>query len=190
MEKNKGMNDYQLTDRMDLSVLEQMQTGEPFSTYIKTTKGKVGVLIFNPMTSRPEERILEGNVESASADLDLMLVKIWTESSDRFFKNANKILFEQGKIVPYNSAKRENILMVNAISDEEIDNILAQPFFTLSNKLSEFTAAPPVERILRKAKELNRPIKTINRIIERLNELQEDEMDTGALERHYKNIEA
>jgi hypothetical protein len=145
--------------------------------------------VFNPHTNRPEERILRGDILDKEADRDAMRVKLYDNRSLSFFKNMNKRAIEAGLIVPDSNDTAINVDMINAITDEEIDEILSQQFYTLKNRLDKFTSPTPVERILRRSKELNKGVKTIENITARLSELQADQRLTdGKLEEHYRNL--
>lgn len=187
------MDNTQIKEGLNLDILERMQNESPIAVYIKTIRAKLGIFIFNPVTNKPEERLLAGDPEDPNVDIEDITAKIWTESAHLYFKNVNKRAIEEGKLVPYESDAVRQTRMTNAITDEEIEQILNEPFFTLMNRLNDFTSAVPVERILRKAKELNRPHKTIERVYEKLQELQEAEgADDQAkrLDEYYKNLEA
>lgn len=176
---------------LDLSVIERMQTNAPIAVYKKTTVGKVGVLVFNPMTRKPEERILKGDPRDPTRDIENEIVKIYTEDANMYFKNANKRLFERGLIAPFTSEFAE-VDMGNAITDDEIDEILSQPNFTLKARLAKFTSPIPVERLHIRALELNKGVKTIEQIKARISELQTEETLEATdkrLKQHYHNLE-
>lgn len=178
-------------EQLDLSVLERMQTNAPIMTYKKTTLGKVGVIVFNPITRKPEERILEGNHRDPIADIEKMIIKIFDEPSHLYFKSVNKNLLERGLIAPHNS-ELAGVDMGNAISDDDIDEILSQPFYTLKSRLEKFTSHIPAERILVRAIELNKAVKTIEHIksiIAKLQEGQSLEATDKRLKDHYHNLE-
>lgn len=176
---------------LDLSVMELMQENTPIAIYKKTTVGKVGVIVFNPYTRKPEERILKGDPRDPTRNIENEIVKIFTKDADLYFRNANKTLFERGLIAPH-TTELTGVDMGNAISDEEIDEILSQPNFTLEARLKKFTSPVPVERLHVRALELNRPVKTIEKIKERISELQTGETleeTEKRLKAHYHNLE-
>ena len=176
---------------LDLSVLERLQTNAPIVIYKKTTVGKVGVIVFNPITRKPEERILKGDPRDPTRNIENEIVKIFDEQSHLYFKSVNKNLLERGLIALY-STSLPGVDMGNAISDEEIDEILSQPNFTLMNRLKNFTSPIPVERIHVRAIELNKPVKTIENIKARISELQTGETleeTDKKLKAHYHNLE-
>lgn len=183
------MKQYKISEQLNLDILERMQEEKPIAVYAKAIVGKLGVILFNPLTGTTEERILKGDPRDPSTNIDDITVKFWTNQALMFFKNMNRRSIEKGYLVPYNPDEVDSeFVSVNAVTDEEIRDILSQPYFTLDNKLKEFTSPVPVERILRIAEEMNRPIGTINRIKERLVELQQTD-DTVTLEEHYKNLQ-
>lgn len=176
---------------LDLSVLERLQTNQPIAVYKKTTVGKVGVIVFNPITRKPEERILKGDPRDPTRNIENEIVKIFDEPSHLYFKSVNKNLIERGLIAPFTS-ELTGVDMGNAITDEEIDRILSEPNFSLKARLAKFTSPVPVERLHIRALELNKGVKTIEQIKARISELQTGEslevMDKR-LKDHYHNIE-
>lgn len=185
------MTEINMNDTLDLSVMELMQTNAPVAVYKKTTVGKVGVIVFNPMTRKPEERILKGDPRDPTRNIENEIVKIFTKDAHQYFKNANKNLLERGLIAPH-EMELDDIDMGNAISDEEIDRILSQPNFALSARLKKFTSPIPVERLHIRALELNKPVKTIENIKARISELQTGEtleQTDKKLKEHYHNLE-
>lgn len=177
-------------ESIDPAVLERLKAGKPIITYVKTPLGRVHVIAIEPTTGKPEERILKGNPRDPEADRSAMTVKIYSEQEHEYFKNVNKNLFKAGKLAVDTRAEEE-IAMTNAISDDEIDEILSKPNFTLLARLEKFTSPTPVERILLRAKELNKGIKTIKNIEGKLAELQEGtklmEVESR-LSDHYRNL--
>lgn len=180
-----------MNSTLDLSVMERMQTDAPIAIYKKTTVGKVGVIVFNPITRKPEERILKGDPRDPTRNIENEIVKIFTEDAHMYFKNANRTLLERGLIAPFTS-QLAGVDMGNAITDEEIDNILSQPNFSLKARLAKFTSPIPVERIHVRAMELNKGVKTIEQIVARIAELQTGETLEATEKRlkdHYHNLE-
>jgi hypothetical protein len=177
---------------LDMETFERMQNDKPIAVYIKTIRAKVGVVVFNYYTMKPEDRILKGDTLDPKANKEEMTVKIYDEKSHSYFLKINKHLIEEGILVPYTD-ELGKVHLLNAITDEEIDDILEQPYFTLMNRIKEFTSTIPVERILRRAIELNKGVKTIDNIKQRLAEMQEKENlalgQKATLEQHYTNIE-
>ena len=174
--------------QLSLDVLEKMQTDEPLYIYMKAVISRVQVIVFNPITGKPEERILKGDPNDQKADKDEMIVKIYDEPSHLYFKNINKKVIEEGLVAPYKEALKQ-VNMINAITTEEIDDILSQPFFTLKNRIEKFTSSTPMQRILVRALELNKPVGTITYIEQKISEMQTSPTDTKALEDYYKNIQ-
>ena len=153
--------------------------GEVKEQYVKACRGRLAVQRIDPFTGREETLILKGDVTDPKADKEGYVVHLYTDLDAQWFKRANRTLIERGLIVPDTPKVREAFL-VNSISDAEIEQILSEPFFSLKSKLDKFTSSVPVERILRKAKEMDKTVGFINAIEKRLSELQELEIGNVA----------
>jgi hypothetical protein len=184
------MQTYDDSGSISVEALERMQLDKPVAIYTKTTVGKVGVMVFNPITRRPEDRILKGDPRDSNVNREDMLIKLYDEASHMFFKNMNRVLIEKGLIAPFTKEQDNSVQMLNAITDEEIDEMLEQPYFTLMNKIEKFTSPTPVERVLIRAIELNKGVKTTNKIKEKLVAMQQAEkLDDSRLDEYYKHLE-
>jgi len=159
---------------MGSDVYSLMQTGKPLRSYVKTIMGKVFVYVLSPFDGKVEGRILEGDPKRK---LDSMVVDVWTDKEDAYFKRANVTHFRDGTIVSYTRPLTPEQKSVNEMSDEEIVKVLSEPFFTLKNMLSKLTAVAPVYRLLEKARELEKSEKVVSIIEQRLSELQEKEFN-------------
>lgn len=151
------------------SYMKAQESGIPAARYIKTIVGKVVVTVVDPFSGQPSEIVLQG--KPAKENLDRVVITLWTPFEHEFFRRTNKILLDSGVIAPYTEEIIEEI-SVNEISDEEIKDILSKKYFALMNLLSRVTSPEVVKRILRIAEEENKQIGTINKIKERLSELQ------------------
>lgn len=178
-----------VNDLVDPQIFDRMQNDEPVAMYIKTSVGKVGVFVWNHMTRKPDYVILAGNPKDPNVDIDNITVKLWDEVTQNYFENTNRRLLEAGKLAPYTRDIDRQRELVNMITDEEIDEILGQKFFSLANKLKELTSITSVKRIYERAIELNKQVKTINHIKARLEELQAKKgLDSKALDEYYQNL--
>jgi len=152
-------------------VQEVMQEGKPYATYKKTVLGRVLVRLLDPIRLIETEVVLSGdpndNPESA-------IVSVWSSSEDKYLQRNNKPHLESGMLIPCEPAEME-ISNLNQISDEDVEEILSQPYFTLKNRLSTFTSTVPVRRFLIMAEKMNRPIKTIDYIKEVLSGMETED---------------
>ena len=149
-------------------------SGEVQEQYVKACVGRLAIQRIDPFTGREETVILKGDVTNPEVDKDEITVLLYTDLDAQWFKRANKKLIERGLLVPDTTKAREAFL-VNSISDDEIEKVLSEPFFSLKAKLDKFTSPTPVDRIRRKAKLMNKTVGTVNAIEKRLAELQEAE---------------
>lgn len=160
-------------------------SGEVQERYVKACVGRLAVQRIDPFTGREETVILKGDVTNPKADKEKFTVLLYTDLDTEWFKRANRTLIERGLLVPDTTKAREAFL-INSISDEEIEKVLSEPFFSLKAKLDKFTSPVPVDRILRKAKEMNKTVGTVTAIEKRLAELQEAEFsEVAELETEY-----
>ncbi len=152
----------------DTSRMQSLLANEPYKRYIKAVLSRVAVKILDPISLRESEVILSGDPakEEQSAILDL-----WTPMEQVYFERSNRQILGEGLVIEYSKSIKP-VTSVNTISDEEIDAALNDRFFTLKNLLDKFTSPAPVSRILAKAQDMNKPVKTIDAIKARLSELQ------------------
>ena len=61
----------------------------------------------------------------------------------------------------------------NAASDEELEDVVTSPFFSLRKTIQGITSETTIQRLLQKAKDVNRPAKTLREIELRLEEIQQ-----------------
>jgi hypothetical protein len=151
-------------------VFEAMQEDRPpYASYVKTIIGGVVVRFLDPIRMMPDERILVGI--PGEAEEDEIVIKVWSRAEDVYLRKNNKLHFEAGRLIPY-TKEQKLVTTVNQISDEDIELILQKPFFTLKNKLEEFTSPTPVRRFLAAAERMNRPVGTVDYIKKCLAEME------------------
>lgn len=157
----------------ETSRIQSLLANEPHKRYIKAVLSRVSVKILDPISLRESEVILSGDPskEEQSCILDL-----WTPMELVYFERNNRQILSEGLVIEYNKSVKP-VASVNVISDDEIDAALNDRFFTLKNLLDKFTSPAPVARVLAKAQELNKPVKTIDAIKARLSELQVGEYE-------------
>ena len=167
------------------SIQEEIQlkhlSGDVKEYYIKTCRGKLAVSVIDPFTGEENTVILKGDVTDPTEDRSEYRVSLYTDVDLAWFKQQNHKLIARGLLVPDTPEVREEQL-VNVITDDQIEDILSQPFFSLKNKIDKFTSPVPVERFLRAANQMNKAVGTIKVIEERLAELQEAEYTGGTPE--------
>lgn len=166
------MASVRLTDKLLEEIQARALKGEVQEWYIKTVRSRVAVQVINPFTGEHEDRILNGDITLPDINLDDCMVPLYTDHDTKYFEQTNHILIKKGLLVPYNPEVEEERL-VNAITDEELEEALNKKFFAVKALLDKFTSPVPVERLLRKAKEMNKTHGVITAIETRLAELQE-----------------
>lgn len=156
------------------TVRKAQAEGDAVATYIKPITAKVVVRVIDPFEGKPTDLVLKGDPANPETDKEDIIIKCWTDYENEYFRRVNKDLLERGLIAPYTEKVKKEI-SVNEITEEELRDLLQQPYFAWKTKLDEFTSPIPVKRMLRIAEELNRPIKTINTIKEKLSGLQQSD---------------
>ena len=151
------------------TVQEAQATGEPVARYIKAIKGNVAVEVIDPFTGGPTTVVLHG--DTSKDNIDNVIITAWTPFENEYFRRSNRKLLDGGFVAPY-SEEIVREMSVNEISDNEIREILAQPFFSLKALLDSLTAIAPVNRVLAIAEDMNKPSGTIKAIQVKLSELQ------------------
>ena len=164
-----------MNDDINSKVYAAMQTGKPYKTYKKTILGKASVKILNPFSQKPEEVILQGNPKKNEEGC---FVDVWSEMEDVFLKRSNVSHIKRGVLIPFDreSTKLEpDVNKYNVLTDEELYDLLSNPFFKLQNALNKMTSPAPVYRLLSLAEEEEKSVKIVNAIKGRLAEIQEQE---------------
>lgn len=156
----------------DSQMYSAMQSDNPYATYKKVILGKASVKVINPFSENPEEVILKGN---PGKNEEGCFIDVWSLEQDMFFQRINETLIKQGVLVPYNREAKPIIKTVNEYNvktDEELYELLTEPFFTLKAALEKMDSEAPVQRLLRIAEDEEMSEKKIKHIRARLAELQ------------------
>lgn len=153
------------------SVKEAMQKNEPHSRWQKVQLAKVLLKVIDPLTGLPSEVIIEGDPR---IDVEKVVYNCWSEFETAYFERNNRYHILNGTIIRYNKGI-EIPTSDNALSDEELIEILDKKYMALANYLEKADAVTPVKRLLDLANEKDKPIKTIKAIEKRLAELQQAE---------------
>lgn len=151
----------------DLNDFAAMQDGDPVAAYKKTVPSKLGVYVLSPYDEITREYvILRGEGETAT-------IKLWSDKQTRFFREKNRRSIEQGKIIPCSTEQRkEDISMVNQMTDAEIREYLDAKFLKLSNKVEKVNSVALMYRFLNMAEEMGKSEKIIGYLQGRLSEIQ------------------
>lgn len=155
------------------NILMAQEKGVPIKVYRKAIVGKVIVRIVDPFSLSGEkaELLLEGAPNKV--DASEIEVKLWTDFEVKYFERFNKGLIERGSLVRVDKPTEFVLKDTNAMSDDELKELAVARFFALTKQLSEITSETTLQRLLKAAKDLNRPSKTIETIALRIEELQQ-----------------
>lgn len=164
----------QLVGEIKEQIQQMALTGQVLEHYIKACRGRLAVDLIDPLSGQAITRILKGDTTDPDLDDEDAVVPLYTEFDKQYFLKENKSLIKKGYIVPHTPEYIEEI-QVNVITETELEVALDKPFFAVKALLDKFTSPIPVERLLRKAKELNKTSGVIDAITIRLAELQEVE---------------
>lgn len=157
----------------DLSydIYAAMQEGKPLASYKKVILGKVVVKVLNPFTGNQEEIILKGDPNNSIQEEDC-IIDIWDTKALTFFTKMNRFHLEKGNIIPFERKEKEPVYNYNAMTDDEIRDLLNKEFYTFRKILNSVTEENTLLRILRLAEEMNKSVKIIKRIEDRISEIQ------------------
>ena len=161
------------------TIRKAQAAGEPVARYKKAITGRVAVTMIDQFSGMPVDRILSGNLGDPNVILDDISVIMWTDFENEFFRKANRILLERGYLALAEPTEDAVEVSVNEISDEDIMVALNKKYFAVKALLDKFTSPNPAVRMLALAEEMNKPVGTVNKIKERLSELQA--IDDGSL---------
>jgi hypothetical protein len=157
---------------MEEAYVDAMIEGVPYSRYRKTILGKVFVVRLDPFSDKPETQILAGDPNNPDDD-PTTTVELWTKRQDLFFRRVHTKHFEAGRLAKLaNEVPIEDRVSPNQLSDEELEKLMTEPFFTMKSRLETFTDIAPVFRILNKARECDKSEKFIKHIEAKMSELQ------------------
>jgi len=147
-----------------LKVFSAMQEGKPLATYRKTILGRVAITILDPFTDKPTGIILTGTATSEDAKID-----VWTVREELFLKRMNRSHFETGILKKVETPVAEEKDKVAPVySDEELEDILKLAYISLQKQLVEIEDPAILNRLVEKAKELEKTPKVIEVINNRL----------------------
>lgn len=143
-----------------------------YKRYTKTILGIVGGRLMDHRSKSSIDFLLKGDPDAEPFDYDDLVVEMYDEEEDKFFRRANKGHLANGLLVEYSSENKTVEESVNAISLTEIDNLLAMKPASLERELAKFTSRIPLERILRRAEQLEKPVRVTSLITKALEPYQ------------------
>lgn len=153
-------------------IYSAMQEGKPLASYKKVILGAVRVVVLNPFSDSPEEIILKGDPNDEK-QVEGCIVDVWDAKQKSFFERMNAFHLKKGNIIPYVRPETESTeVNYNALTDEEISEILDKGYMSLKHTLDRMTEETAVLRVLRIAQEKDKSNKIISKIEERISELQ------------------
>jgi len=155
-------------------------SGNVVARYYKTVPYIVTGLRLNP--HNPSERIafvLQTPEEQFDFDLkerkDISyndeVLELYSDTEAKLFERLNASLFENGLLATY-TGQTVQINKSNYLTDEEVELIAGtRTVSKLQERLSTITSRATVTRILEAAQEMNRPVRIVTAISDKLHEL-------------------
>jgi hypothetical protein len=157
---------------MESKLYNALQEGEPVAQYRKTVPSQVCVKRINAFTGLVEEIILSGDGKNA-------IVSLWTPAEEKFFREMNESHLSKGTLAPYTPPEVEPEKTLEDATDEEITEMVNSRFLKLSKSVLNQTVSEEfVNKLLLKAKELEKSDKIIAAIETRLAEIQNMAMES------------
>lgn len=157
-------------------VFAKMQTGNPVAVYKKTILGKVEVSVLDPFSKgAPRNIMLYGDPNKNHQNC---FVEVWSQMEEVYFERQNSNFFKSGTIIKLKDNKKPKRIKQDEeksyenITDSDIEELVTAPFMKFKNELDKIDSEAVVYRILSKAEEMERPEKTMQRIRQRLAEIQ------------------
>ena len=135
---------------------------EIYKRYTKTILGIVGGRMLEHRSKGPVDFLLRGDPEADDQfSYDDLVLEMYDEEEDKFFRRLNRSHLANGVLVEYSKENTTKEESVNAISITEIDSILEMKPVPLEKALAKFTSNIPLERILSRAQQQEKPSKII-----------------------------
>ena len=154
------------------AIMLAQEQGEPVKVYRKAIVGKVIAKVIDPFSGERAEVLISGDPKNT--DASELEVSLWTPFEVKYFEQYNKGLIEKGSLVLAQSKSEFKVNYSNALSDEQLVEIVSSPFFSMRKAINEITSETTIQRLLKAAKEANRPAKTVQEIELRLEEIQQN----------------
>lgn len=142
----------------------------PVKKYVKTVPSKIGGVRLDAEGKTVTGFILESKPDTFVYDAEVL--EIYSDKEDRFLRQMNRKLFENGFITEYFSEIPE-VDTKNMFTDDEVTAIAStHNIQQLQKRIGEITSPISMKRILAAANEIGRPQKTVQLIQRRLEELE------------------
>lgn len=160
-----------LSDGIVAEIMRAQAEGDPLKVYRKAIVGKIIARVIDPFSGERAEVLVEGHpAKTPVADLEISL---WTPLEVTYFEKFNRGIIENGSIVVVDGKSEDIINFSNALSDEDLERICTEPFFSLRKDIKRITSETTMQRLLATAKRINRPARTLQEIELRLEEIQQ-----------------
>lgn len=156
------------------SIVLQLQRaregGVALRVYRKAIMGKVCVKLLDQYTGKQVEVLLVG--EPGKALVEDLEVSLYTPMEVSYFERQNRSLIERGTLILVSEKGVTPLSLENAISDERITELLTGTFAALASEVKKISSVTTLNRMLKAAEELNRPVKTVNLIKAQIEKIQ------------------
>ena len=107
-----------MIDKTFFDVVRKAQaTGEPVARYKKGIVGRVGLQMIDTFTGKPIDITLTGDITDPNVPIEDITITLWTELEHDYFRRANRILLEQGFLVPFEAEVEVVGASVNEVSE-------------------------------------------------------------------------
>lgn len=136
----------------------------------KAIKGCVGGRMLDKRGDQ-DEFLLKGDPTNPNADVDAMVVEIFDEDAEKYFKKANKSTIVNGYLIQIGD-HAISLDEINAVSDGYLKDLLKRPLSKMRSRVDKFTSPVPVGRLLELAQADNKPIKTIEYLKDTISKLE------------------
>lgn len=160
-----------LNDGIVAEIMRAQNEGDPLKVYRKAIIGKIIARVIDPFSGERAEVLVEGHPKNTPvADLEISL---WTPLEVTYFEKFNRGIIENGSLIVVGGRSDDIVNFSNALSDEDLERICTEPFFSMRKDIKKITSETTMQRLLTLAKEVNRPARTLQEIELRLEEIQQ-----------------
>lgn len=136
----------------------------------KAIRGAVGGRMINKRGDE-DEFLLKGDPTNPDADVDAMVVEIFDEDAEKYFKKTNKSTIVNGYLIEIGDHSI-SLDEINAVSDGYLKDLLKRPPSKMRPRVDKFTSPIPVQRLLELAEAENKPVKTIEYLKDTISKLE------------------
>lgn len=144
--------------------------GEPIARFVRIPQHGITGWRLNPDN---QDRKVEFELTPINAEFDYErdVIEIYSEKELKFFRQANRYLFQQGFLSPY-EGQSEEVDTTNMLTDAQVLELATeQSIKRIESKLQTLTSRISVDRVYKMAQEIGRPAKTLSVIKARLDQL-------------------